>query len=98
MTLRFKGNSLPHKNEIEEQIGAYKNNDIRVTSVEDGSILIRSQMFSSAFQSFGYVLTVFDKLLQHTFSTGSPLEDNSVVCITVFLEMRHFSEGLYQIY
>lgn len=95
MILQIKGNSLPGKNEIEEKIGHYNNNDMHVTSVESGSIIIRLQMFSSAFQSLGYVLIAIDKLLQQAFSARPISEDNIVVCIILSMDTHQLSEGLY---
>lgn len=95
MILQIKGNNIPGKNEIEEKIGNFNNNDMHVTSVESGSILIRLQMSSSAFQSFGYALTAIDKLLQQAFSARQIFEDDIVVCIILSVDMHQFSEGLY---
>lgn len=98
MILQIKGNNIPGKNKIEEMIGNYNNSDMHVTSVESGSIIIRLQMSSSAFQSFGYVLTAIDKLLQQAFSSRPISEDDIVVCITLSVDMHQFSEGLYLIF
>lgn len=76
-------------------IGNYNNNDMHVTSVDNGSIIIRLQMSSSAFQSFGYVLTAIDKLLQQAFSSRPISEEDIVVCIILSLDMHQFTEGLY---
>lgn len=60
-----------HCRKLEELLDSAKEilvNLRKEPSVENGSIVIRVQMFSSAFQSFGYVLAVIDKLLQHAFS------------------------------
>lgn len=94
MIFQIKGNNIPGKNEIEEKIGNYKNNDMHVTSVESGSIIIRLQMSSSAFQSFEYVLTAIDKLLQQAFSSRPVTEDDIVVCIILSVDMHQFSEGM----
>ncbi|VDI46031.1 Hypothetical predicted protein, partial [Mytilus galloprovincialis] len=92
MILQIKGNSLPRKTDIEEKIGNYNNNDMHVTSVENGSIVIRLLMLSSAFQSFGYILAIIDKLLQHAFPATSVSEDDIAVSIIFSVDMHQSSE------
>lgn len=67
---------------------------MRVLSVEDGSIIIRLQMFSSAFQSFGYFLGVMDKLLQTIFPTRSVSGDTCNILISIHFEMHQLSNGM----
>lgn len=95
LTLRIKGKNLPSNCKIKENIEDYNNKDARVISVENGSIIIRLQMFSSALKTFGYFLSVIDQLLQKTFSTSqSGSKDTRCGIISIAVELNTQSEGM----
>ncbi|VDI36127.1 Hypothetical predicted protein [Mytilus galloprovincialis] len=85
--LRLKGSNLPDKKEIEKQIGDYHNKDLRVTSVDDGSVVIILAMFTTSFGNFRYFLTVIDELLQSIFSVKPASEDKRSDLINISLEL-----------
>ncbi|VDI43193.1 Hypothetical predicted protein [Mytilus galloprovincialis] len=85
--LNIEGNNLPCKTEVKTKLDQYENKDISQTSVTDGSIIICLEMFSSAFQKFGYFLAVIDGLLQHIFPAVSSVEDEIVEVIKISVQL-----------
>lgn len=94
MELKIEGNNLPCKTEVETQLDQYNNKDISQTSVKDGSIIICLEMFSSAFQNFGYFLAVIDGVLQHIFQARSATDDVIDDVIEISVQLCKKIEGI----
>ncbi|CAG2256947.1 unnamed protein product [Mytilus edulis] len=90
--IKIEGDQLPSTTDIKNHIEHYNTGDVCVKSVEDGCLMITLEMFSSAFENFGYFLAVIDKLLQHIFPAKAVSVDKNFKAINISVKSYQLVE------